>query len=78
MVDPGVTPRPDDFVLFQFHSADAPLFRRYVDRGTDKAGAPVFDLVALNPAFRTETVNAEHAGILLGTVTEFRGFLRRT
>lgn len=70
VVDPDGTPEPGDFVLIDRYQ-EGLLVRQYRVRGYNRAGAPILELAALNPAF--PSFNSEFVDIvLIGTVVEQR------
>lgn len=83
VVDPQVTPLPDDDVLAELlpHGLDPSngdiTLKRYKPRGSGEDAVAVFDLVPLNPEFQTVTVNRNNPGRIIGTVVEHRIRRRR-
>jgi SOS-response transcriptional repressor LexA len=76
IVDPGVSPEPQDDVVVAFDSQPS-LLRRYVPRGLDKHGRRVFDLTTPNADCVTLTCHSDMPVKVLGVVVEVRRRLAR-
>lgn len=82
VVDPATHPHSGDFVVAELLSHDDDeengryTFKQYKPRGAVR-GEITFDLVPLNPAYPTRTVNPNSPGRLVGTVVEHHRRLRR-
>ena len=75
IVDPQVQPRDGDYVVAELQEADEPsrlwTFKQYRARGHHR-GQQVYDLVPLNPTYRTTTVGPDFPGRIVGTMVEHR------
>lgn len=76
VMSPSVTPIRDDIVIAQINGGH-PLLRRYIPRGNDRLGQPVFDLISTAPDWPTITVNSSNPGNILGVVVSHVRKLRR-
>lgn len=80
VVDPNLQPHPGDFVVGErvcpITGDLETTFKKYRDRGVDKDGRDVFELVPLNPDFPTFNSAEEHLSIL-GVMIEHRRSYRR-
>jgi transcriptional regulator with XRE-family HTH domain len=70
IVSSRISPRADDVVVASVDNEI--LLRRFVPRGRDSSGHPVFDLLSTNPDVATRTVNASHPGRVLAVMIEHR------
>lgn len=77
IVDPDVTPQPGDFVVAKLDREDEASFKKYRPRGFDKDGAPIIELVPVNPDWPTLTISADNPGRIVGTLIEHRRYRRR-
>ncbi|HEY4133684.1 MAG TPA: S24 family peptidase [Alphaproteobacteria bacterium] len=77
IIDPEVTPQPGDFVVAKLERDDEATFKKYRPRGLDKEGAPIIELVPINPDWPTLLINAEYPGHIVGTLIEHRRYRRR-
>jgi SOS-response transcriptional repressor LexA len=75
IVDPQVQPRDGDYVVAELQDADEPsrlwTFKEYRARGYYR-DQQVYDLVPLNPTYRTTTVGPDFPGRIVGTMVEHR------
>lgn len=77
IIDPEVAPQPGDFVVAKLERDDEATFKKYRPRGFDKAGAPIIELVPVNPDWPTLMLDADHPGRVIGTLIEHRRYRRR-
>ena len=77
IIDPEVVPQPGDFVVAKLDRDDEATFKKYRPRGFDKAGAPIIELVPVNPDWPTLMLDADHPGRVVGTLIEHRRYRRR-
>ncbi|MFN4281180.1 MAG: LexA family protein [Alphaproteobacteria bacterium] len=77
IIDPEVAPQPGDFVVAKLERDDEATFKKYRPRGFDKAGAPIIELVPVNPDWPTLMLDADHPGRVVGTLIEHRRYRRR-
>ncbi len=75
LIDPGVDPRAEDFVVAYDDRGDG-SFKQYRDVGLNERGEHVFELVSLNPAYPSWRSDRKKISIR-GTMIEHRR-LRRT
>jgi DNA-binding XRE family transcriptional regulator len=71
IVDPRRQPKNNDDVVVAIAGKPA-IFRRFIDRGVDRYGRAVFDLVTPNADSVTITVNSDNPLTILGTAIEVR------
>jgi SOS-response transcriptional repressor LexA len=77
IIDPEVTPQPGDFVVAKLDREDEATFKKYRPRGSDKDGAPIIELLPINPDWPTLMINAEQPGRIVGTLIEHRRYRPR-
>lgn len=77
IIDPEVVPQPGDFVVAKLDREDEATFKKYRPRGADKDGAPIIELVPINPDWPTLMINAEQPGRIVGTLIEHRRYRPR-
>jgi SOS-response transcriptional repressor LexA len=77
IIDPEVAPQPGDFVVAKLDREDEATFKKYRPRGADKDGAPIIELVPINPDWPTLMINAEQPGRIVGTLIEHRRYRPR-
>jgi len=77
IVDPDVAPQPGDFVVAKLDREDEATFKKYRPRGFDKDGAPIIELLPINPDWPTLMLDADHPGRIVGTLIEHRRYRRR-
>jgi transcriptional regulator with XRE-family HTH domain len=71
LIDSAITPITDDDIVIKLQDGPA-LLRRYVDRGRNRAGLKVFDLVTPNADSVTITLTEADQFLIVGTVVETR------
>lgn len=76
VVSEGLIPNSQDIVIAQVEGG-SPLLRRYMPRGNDRLGNPVYDLLSTAPDWPTITVNSANPGKILGVVVSHVRKLRR-
>jgi DNA-binding XRE family transcriptional regulator len=76
ILDTSLNPQKNDDVVIVFETQSA-LLRRYIPRGLDRHGQPVFDLVSPNAESVTLTVKAADNAKIAGVVVELRRPIRR-
>ncbi|SFD67365.1 SOS-response transcriptional repressor LexA (RecA-mediated autopeptidase) [Thiohalospira halophila DSM 15071] len=67
IVDPDACVRPGDYVVARVDSGEV-TFKKYRDRGHDRDGAPVYELVPLNDNYATISVDADNPAEIVGKV----------
>lgn len=72
IIDPRATVKPGDFVVAKLDREECATFKKYRDRGVDRDGVQVFDLVPLNHDYPTLTVSAANPGRIIGVMVEHR------
>jgi len=77
IIDPEVAPQPGDFVVAKLDREDEATFKKYRPRGSDKDGAPIIELLPINPDWPTLMINAEQPGRIVGTLIEHRRYRPR-
>jgi len=77
IIDPDVAPQPGDFVVAKLDREDEATFKKYRPRGFDKDGAPIIELLPINPDWPTLMLDADHPGRIVGTLIEHRRYRRR-
>lgn len=83
IVDPDAAVRPGDIVVARPVSKagtngddGAATLKKYRDRGLDRSGNPVFELVALNPDYASITASQENPVEIVGVVICHQRMLR--
>jgi transcriptional regulator with XRE-family HTH domain len=71
LIDHSVDPQTNDDIVIRVQDGPA-LLRRYVDRGRNRAGMKVFDLVTPNAESATITLSEADKFVIIGTVIETR------
>lgn len=77
IIDPEVAPQPGDYVVAKLDRDDEATFKKYRPRGFDKDGAPIIELLPVNPDWPTLMIDADHPGRVVGTLIEHRRYRRR-
>lgn len=83
IIDPDVYPEPGECVAVALYDGSEEAgeaewtFKVYRPRGVGSNGFQAFDLVPLNPSYRTISVTAPGQGRLIGTMTEHHTGRRR-
>lgn len=72
IVDPRIKPKPGDYVVAFLQYENKSTFKKYRNRGNNKNGDPIFELVPLNPDYPTITVDESYPGRIIGTMMEYR------
>jgi SOS-response transcriptional repressor LexA len=75
VVDPGVTPQNGDCIIAEIADSKTGehhwLFKQYRSRGRHD-GKHIFDLVPINPRYKTVTIGLDLPGHVVGTTVEHR------
>ncbi|WP_249354799.1 XRE family transcriptional regulator [Ralstonia sp. 3PA37C10] len=76
IVDPGITPRPGDYVVAK-NGSDEATFKKYRVRGMRADGEQIFELAPLNPDY--PTISNEFTPIkIIGVMVEHRRYRKRS
>lgn len=77
VIDPGLAPRPGDYVVAKLDRDDSATFKRYRERGIDASGDPMIELVPINPDFPSLYIDSQNPGRIVGVMLEHRRRFRR-
>lgn len=72
IIDPGVAPRPGDYVVAKLQADDEATFKKYRPRGVG-----VIELVPLNEDWPTLKIDESSPGTIVGTMIEHRRYRRK-
>lgn len=67
--DPEAKIEPGKFVLAKVNNSDKALFRRYRLSKIGQNGVPLVELKPINEDYPTHSIDAEHAGHIIGRCT---------
>lgn len=74
IIDPGVEPRPGDFVVAKREKDREAIFMKYRPRSQGETDRAVIELAPLNPDWPTLMIDRDNPGRVVGTMVEHRRY----